>query len=162
MDERVARLLDTYPSIFERRIPSLSRLDDDWVVIEIPENLRDAVKDGQIPPFEDFIEDLDRWDQFDTDDDKSKALSGLILPPEIAPPPGIALPPGLDIEAVRDILVRPRSVVLERIKKQLRLLFLPAMHGVGFRRHQLLHAEWILSKLSGPPYSSTLTKIRPA
>jgi hypothetical protein len=39
----------------------------------------------------------------------------------------------------------------------LRLLFLPAMHGVGFRRHQLLHAEWILSKLSGPPYSSTLT-----
>ena len=41
---------------------------------------------------------------------------------------------------------------------QLRLLFLPAMHGVGFRRHQLLHAEWILSKLSGPPYSSTLTR----
>ena len=39
---------------------------------------------------------------------------------------------------------------------QLRLLFLPAMYDVGFRRRQLLHAEWNPSKLSAQARSSTL------
>ena len=39
---------------------------------------------------------------------------------------------------------------------QLRLLFFPAMYGVDFRGRQLLHAEWILSKLSAQARSSAL------
>ena len=39
---------------------------------------------------------------------------------------------------------------------QLRLLFLPAMHGGGFRDRRILHAEWILrvSKLSADAHST--------
>jgi hypothetical protein len=42
---------------------------------------------------------------------------------------------------------------------QLRLLFLPAMYGVDFRRRQLLHPEWDLSKLSARSRSPALNRM---
>ena len=38
MDERVAKLLEIFPAIFEKRVPSLSDIEENWVIIDIPDD----------------------------------------------------------------------------------------------------------------------------
>ena len=68
MDERVEGLLSDFPAIFEKHPPRIGELEDDWVVIDLPEEKLDSAEEQLITDDtgiteNDFLSDLDRFEE---------------------------------------------------------------------------------------------------
>jgi len=112
LDERVAKLSQNFPAIFER-VPSLGDLDDDFVRIDIPYR-SDRDDDEQPTDLEDALlvdiedRDLGSPGSFDRTSDLT-----------LAPIENIELPPGLR----EDLFYRRRPVVLDRFRERIKGVF---------------------------------------
>ena len=121
MDERVTKLLEIFPAIFEKGVPSLSDIEEKWVIIDIPDD-NSVLEEPEIIEDE-FLDDLDRYaNEIDGD------LEGF----ERIRRPSVPLPPDLDIDVneLTEIVWRRRPKVIDALRRRIRGIFPGSPPGI--------------------------------
>ncbi len=116
MDKRVEGLLDDFPEIFEKRPPRIGELDDDWVIIEVPDQPAGTKANRNVDADwiseDDFLSDLDRFeDDFDDTVGQNYQADELVSPVNIDPRVG------------SEIINRPRPKAIDDIRKRIKGTF---------------------------------------
>jgi hypothetical protein len=128
MDDRVSGLLTDFPSIFEKRVKSLSDLENDWVIIDVSAD--ESSTDELSGRDDEFLSDLDRYEP----DLEELALSGPSDRSRI--PVGsvdIYLPPDIELERgdLVEIIRRRRPNTITKIRKKITGNFPGGPRGPG-------------------------------
>jgi hypothetical protein len=110
MDERVSGLLTDFPVIFEKTAKSLEDLEEDWVIIDVSDNVSQT--DELVLDDDEFLSDLDRYDSdlpLEWKEDDASAASDVLLPPDI----------DLDRGGLIEIILRRRPKSIDKLRKKI-------------------------------------------